>query len=127
MNNTKSLAHLIGSNIRRERLRQDLSQEQLSGNVGKTTQYLSLLENGNRLGSINTYSAIATKLGIPISKLFQASIEGANDSNNEQGVLDFLNDCSLYELYILKATLYAIREAYALCGLAALNPESTGN
>ena len=122
MRNTESLARLIGTNIRRERLRRDLSQEKLSERIAKTTQYLSLLESGTRCGSISTYSAIASELGIPIGELFTETKEGADDSINEQGALNLICGCSRYELYVLEATLRAMREASALCGVAALRP-----
>jgi transcriptional regulator with XRE-family HTH domain len=70
MNKTELLARLIGSNIRRERLRQDFSQEQLAEKVSKTAQYLSLLENGDRCGSVSTYFEISEELGISIGELF---------------------------------------------------------
>ena len=60
----------VGARIRRLRLAQGLSQEQLADIGGCDRTYVGMLERGTGNPSLRVLSAIAAGLGVPIEKLF---------------------------------------------------------
>jgi len=108
MNKTKELALQIGANIRRERLRRDLSQEQLADRATMSAQYLSLLENGVRMGSIHTYISIANVFVIPLCELLCKTKNAA--CSYECGIPIWVHSCTQHEWHVLGATLHAMRD-----------------
>ena len=107
----KALALLTGVNIRRERTRKDLSQEVLAGIIGRTPQYISLLENGRRCGSLNTYLKIANELDVDLSKLFIYTKVNVYHPDDERGILELFCDATPYERRVMVAVLTAARIA----------------
>ena len=107
------LALLIGENIRHERMRQSRSQEQLAEQVKISSQYLSLLENGDRCGSVGTYYNIATILGLQISELFMSSgwHTSGSTGTDERSILNLFSDCSPLERRVMAAVLTAVKDA----------------
>lgn len=57
--NKDELMHLVGNNIRRYRLEQSLTQEQLAEKVGISTSFCANLERGKKSMSIKTLRDIA--------------------------------------------------------------------
>jgi transcriptional regulator with XRE-family HTH domain len=55
---------LVGDNVRRIRLAQGLTQEQLSERSGLSQQYISGLENGRRNPTIVTIYEVAQALNV---------------------------------------------------------------
>jgi transcriptional regulator with XRE-family HTH domain len=55
---------LVGDNVRRIRLAQGLTQEQLSDRSGLSQQYISGLENGRRNPTIVTIYEVAQALNV---------------------------------------------------------------
>jgi transcriptional regulator with XRE-family HTH domain len=108
---SKTQALLTGANIRRERMRQDVSQEMLAKRIGKSTQYISLLENGDRCGSIATYLKIATELSLSLGELFTDMKEDAVSLEDERGILKLFYGCSHFERHVMVAVLTAAKMA----------------
>jgi transcriptional regulator with XRE-family HTH domain len=107
---TKELALFAGKNIRRVRLRRNMSQELLAEKIGRTAQYISLLENGNRCASINMYLRISNELQLSPSELFSETARDVGNSDSECGVLNLLSGCTSYERRMLKAIISAAKE-----------------
>ena len=84
----KALALLAGAKIRSERMHQNFSQEFLACKIGKTAQYISLLENGDRCGSVATYLSIANEFNLSLSELFTDMKEDTDSFVNERGILE---------------------------------------
>ena len=61
----------LGCNIKQERHKQKLTQEQLAESAGISAAFLSLIENGHKVPSLETVCQIASCLGTPIESLFQ--------------------------------------------------------
>lgn len=61
--------NLIGRNIKRERAKQKLTQEQLSEKIGISTNFLACIEIGARRGSFETYAKIAQALCVTLDTL----------------------------------------------------------
>jgi transcriptional regulator with XRE-family HTH domain len=61
----------VGSNIRAERARVGLSQEELAGGSHLGTAQLARMERGETDTGITKYVRVARALGVPVSKLFE--------------------------------------------------------
>jgi transcriptional regulator with XRE-family HTH domain len=68
----------IGTTIRAHRLQKGLSQGDIEKKTGLLRCYLSRVENGHTVPSLDTLSKIAGALDLPISQFF------ADDSNGRQ-------------------------------------------
>jgi len=79
----------IGTTIRSHRLQKGLSQGDIEKKTGLLRCYLSRVENGHTIPSLDTLSKIATALDLPISHFF------ADDSLNHQFNTQKLNDDEL--------------------------------
>ena len=76
----------IGTTIRTHRLQKGLSQGDIEKKTGLLRCYLSRVENGHTVPSLDTLSKIATALDLPIAQFF------ADDSLNHQFNTQKLND-----------------------------------
>lgn len=63
----------FGAVVRRERLRQGLSQEKLAELAGLHPNFVSLLERGKSASALDTIAALATALGRRPSQLVRAA------------------------------------------------------
>jgi transcriptional regulator with XRE-family HTH domain len=63
------LAQIMGANVRRERRRLGLSQEQLALDADMKRSYLSDLERGRRNPSVRALGRLAEALNVPPSVL----------------------------------------------------------
>lgn len=105
----KALALITGAKIRRERIRRNVSQELLACRIGKTAQYISLLENGDRCGSVATYLSIANEFDLNLSGLFTDMKEDIGNSVNERCILELFYGCSTFEQRLMVELLTAIK------------------
>jgi transcriptional regulator with XRE-family HTH domain len=101
---------LTGDNIRRERIRQNISQELLAYKIGKTAQYISLLENGGRCGSLPTYLDIANAFDLGLGELFTSRNKEEDSPLHEGTVLELLSGCTAMERRILTAICIAVKD-----------------
>ena len=99
----EQVTQLAGNNIRRERMRQDLSGEQLAERANITSQYLSLLENGNRCASMYVYLKISNALTVPFEMLFMNSKHATATPNKKHTVCKLLSNSTSYEQRIVYA------------------------
>jgi transcriptional regulator with XRE-family HTH domain len=65
------LATKIGASIRRLRVARDLTQEELSDQVGIHYTFLGHIERGNKLPSLPTLKRIASALGATLSRILK--------------------------------------------------------
>lgn len=70
------LVELLGRNVRDQRRRRGLSQEELAHDAGMKRSYLSDLERGTRNPTVRALGRIATALGIPPEDLLSKSESG---------------------------------------------------
>lgn len=56
---------LVGRNVRRARIEQGLTQEELADRAGTSQFYVSSLEAGRRNPTIETVHALAVAMGLP--------------------------------------------------------------
>lgn len=77
----------LGQNIRKARLAQGLSQENLSNCLDKTLNFVSLIENGKTGISVSTLVDIATTLNMSANSLFEGVFPLA-DYDEEKFIID---------------------------------------
>lgn len=70
---------LLGNRIRQERLKLNLTQEQLAEKVDLSTSYIGQIERGERNISLDTLVVICKSLGVTIDYLLQDSIDIEED------------------------------------------------
>ena len=74
------LALAFATVLRRRRLAQDLSQEALARRADVSMRFVSLLELGRHMPTINTMQKLAKGLGVPLSDLVrEAEAEPAKE------------------------------------------------
>jgi transcriptional regulator with XRE-family HTH domain len=76
----------IGTTIRTQRLQKGLSQGDIEKKTGLLRCYLSRVENGHTVPSLDTLSKIARALDVPITQFF------ADESTSRQANLKKLSD-----------------------------------
>lgn len=67
----QDIAAYLGEYVRRERLRQGLSQEDLAAKAGVHRTYIGMIERAERNITLRNIERIANALGVPISELFE--------------------------------------------------------
>lgn len=70
MNREKELKNL-GYNIKRLRLEKDFTQEEFAEMIGKTANYVSLIENAHKMANLQTLFDIAEIFDVSIKELFE--------------------------------------------------------
>ena len=108
--NQADLNRWIGSQIQKERLSNKLSQEDLSERIGISRSFISILENGNKAGKMETYYRIASALGISLCELFR----GEENSEIADEILALLSDCSIKEAHALMEILRVSKKQLSL-------------
>ncbi len=69
----------LGKRIREERLRLNLTQEQLSEEVGISTAYLGQIERGERNITLDKLITLTNRLGVTVDFLLKDYVTAAND------------------------------------------------
>ena len=69
MSSQDSISHIFGRNVKRVRLANSLSQEQLGDRCGLHRTYISDIELGNRNPTLQTAAKIAQSLDVDIVQL----------------------------------------------------------
>jgi transcriptional regulator with XRE-family HTH domain len=69
MDTALSLSH-IGQRLQRLRRQHGLTLEQLAGDSGLSTSYLSQIENGSAVPSLTALQLIAAELGVDVAEFF---------------------------------------------------------
>lgn len=72
--------HIIGANIKTERYKQHLTQEQLAEKAGISSNFLACIETGIKRGSFETYVNIANALHVTLDTLTQEIISACSDN-----------------------------------------------
>ncbi len=77
MNREQELKNL-GNNIKRLRLEKEYTQEEFAEMIGKTSNYISQIENAHKMANLQTIFDIADVFGVSVKELFEPckKIEG---------------------------------------------------
>jgi transcriptional regulator with XRE-family HTH domain len=100
----------IGTRIRAERIRQNVSQEKLAEMAGVGTTHISHIETGNTVPSIKTFIAIINALNLSSDELLRNQIHKVKHVlDGEMAVL--LEDCNDEESRIITDTAKALKKS----------------
>ena len=55
---------ILGANIRKYRRQSGITQEQLAEKIGKSVNYIGMIERGEKVPSLTTFVLIANAIGI---------------------------------------------------------------
>lgn len=77
----------LGSRIREERLKLNLTQEILAEDINISVSYMGQIERGERSLSLDTLVKLAYRLGVTIDYLLQDSLK----TNRENSINQFAN------------------------------------
>lgn len=85
------ICKLIGSNVRRQRLRSGFSQEELAARMGMNQAYVSKLESGKLNPTITTVALTARALEVNTILLFLVPEHGNHGQDTPSGqISDFV-------------------------------------
>ncbi len=83
----------LGNNLKKIRLNQKLTQEQLAEKINISTQLLKDIEAGRKLGSLNTFVNICIALNeMPNSLLYELFINRIKDAENLTSKINILSE-----------------------------------
>ena len=71
----------LGLKIRVARQRAGLTQEDLAGRIGRTSESISNIERGQQEPSIKTLYALGRELGVPVAEFFEEPIFKPSDAS----------------------------------------------
>ena len=77
-----NVKNFVGQKIKRWRLEQNITQEQLAHRLDLSQGYINQIENGKRSFTLETLQKVAGVLGIPLSDIF-------NEEKNEVSLKTF--------------------------------------
>jgi transcriptional regulator with XRE-family HTH domain len=90
----------IGERIRNFRLQKALSQGDIEKRTGLLRCYLSRVENGHTIPSLDTLAKIATAMDVPLAQFFADGMQPENGNKNLPQLSDdqvrFLNQIRRY-------------------------------
>ncbi len=98
----------IGARIKHYRAKSNLSQEQLAEKTNTSRVFISLLEKGSRLPSLETIVAIANAMAISADDLLSGNLM-VDDSKLDSDEVGVLSDCSIEERRIILAAMNSLK------------------
>jgi len=100
----------IGTRIRAERKKQNISQEKLAEIVGVGTTHISHIETGNSKLSIKVFVGILNALNLSSDELLRNHLHKANHVI-EGELAEAIKDCSASEARIITDTVIALKNS----------------
>lgn len=110
MNEKKELDILVGSNIKRERIKAGYTQEKFSELIGIGTKSLSAIERGTVGVSLTTLLRICKVLSVSSNSLLFEN----TPKNDVQAITERLERLTPAQLEIANSVLCKVLEAFAL-------------
>jgi transcriptional regulator with XRE-family HTH domain len=101
---------VLGQRIQKIRKRKHISQAALSAMIDKSSGYISYLECGTKVMSLETFVSIANALEVSTDTLLNRQLAVATEISNTEAQKVFAN-CSQYETYVLLDVLKATKES----------------
>lgn len=100
----------LGQRIQKIRKRKHISQALLSAMIDKSSGYISYLERGTKIMSLETFASIANALEVSTDTLLNRQLVIATEISNSEAQRIFA-DCTPYETYVLLDVLRASKDA----------------
>jgi len=104
--------HEIGKQIRIERIKQDMTIEQLAEKVNLSTSHISGIERGSTKLGLSAFFRIANALQASADVLLCYNIENPESRSVLTGnIAQLLSDCSKNELVVIEAQIKATKSS----------------
>jgi len=100
----------LGQKIQNIRKSKNISQAALSAMIDKSPGYISYLERGTKVMSLETFVSIANALEVSTDALLNRQLTNAMEVSNRE-VQNIFASCTLYETYVLLDVMQATRDA----------------
>ncbi len=100
--------YIIGKQIRNCRKKKKLSQAELAEIINISPSFMSCIENGYRIMSIDTLVAIANALEVTVDILL-AETQNLNLDGSAKELTELLKDCSDYERRVIIESAIALK------------------
>lgn len=100
---------MIGERIRTIRKARGLTQSALAERISKDSSFISRIENGEKVMSLDTMVEIANALDCPITTLLDKDLR--QQTHGEDEWLSVIGDCNEYERRILVDMVQAMKES----------------
>ena len=101
---------MLGRRIQKIRTAQKMSQFQLAEQIGTSPTFVSRIECGAKGPSLETLLAIADALNASLDALLTESRACSPQTGNDE-ISEFLQDCSLYERFVLLQNMKGLKTA----------------
>mgnify|MGYP000672995741 CR=1 FL=1 len=102
--------YVLGQRIQKIRKNKRISQAVLSTMIDKSAGYISYLECGTKVMSLETFVGIANALEVSTDTLLNRQLTGATEMSNAEAQKIFAN-CTPYETYVLLDVLKTTKNA----------------
>lgn len=102
--------HTLGQRIQNIRKSKNISQAALSAMIDKSPGYISYLERGTKVMSLETFVSIANALEVSPDTLLNRQLTIASEISNREAQNIFAS-CTLYETYVLLDVMRATKNA----------------
>ena len=102
--------YALGQRIQKIRKHKHLSQAVLSAMIDKSPGYISYLECGTKVMSLETFVSIANALDVSTDTLLNRQLVTATEITNSEAQKIFEN-CTPYETHVLLDVLKATKES----------------
>jgi len=102
--------YALGQRIQKIRKHKHLSQAVLSAMIDKSPGYISYLECGTKVMSLETFVSIANALEVSTDTLLNRQLVIATEISNSEAQKIFAN-CTQYETHVLLDVMKATKEA----------------
>lgn len=89
------LQKIIGTNVQRYRINREMTQEDLATRVNINASAITRIENGQRMMSVPTLTAVAKALGVSCDSLLQTGEIASQHTKNIASLLEGQSDSSL--------------------------------
>ena len=100
---------IIGARIRLSRIKNHLSQEQLAEKVNLSNVYISYIERGERIPSLDIIIRLANSLGVSADD-FLADYLIVSSSTLQSEEVSILFDCSTEEIEIITGAMSSLKK-----------------
>ena len=100
----------IGKRIKFARINAEMTQEHLAEKVSLSVSHISNIETGSTKVSLNAIVNLANALSVTVDQLLCDNLRQARPQF-EQDIRQVLDDCSPYELRIVRQSVKSLAEA----------------
>ena len=100
----------LGERIKTIRKNKKISQNALAERIEQSQTFISYIENGSKIMSLETFVAIANELNISADDLLTDSLKVSSKAYDQE-IVSIFSDCSESEMKLLLDSMKAIKKS----------------